>query len=216
VAKQYQFNWDRIAPYKFYNIAMPVSRVLAWVLFRMRVEGRENLPESTGGVILACNHLHSIDPGLLVACSRRKWRFIAKKELYKHYAVALLFTHCNAFPIDRDTVDRRALDFALRVMEDERYGLGIFPEGQRSSDGMPQEAKAGIAMLARQTKADVLPCTIYHEGKLRFRKKITVRFGQVIPFAELGLGDAPNKRQSREACEKIMKAIQALWKKGHD
>ena len=53
-------------------------------------------------------------------------------------------------------------------------------------------------------------------GKLRFRTKITVRVGELIPFEELGLGDSPNKRESREAAEKIMGAITALWEMKHD
>jgi 1-acyl-sn-glycerol-3-phosphate acyltransferase len=215
--KGYAFPWGRIAPFKFYNIALPLARVLSRILFNVRVVGRENLPAKAGGVILACNHLHSIDPAFLASYSRLRWRFIGKKELFESKATGLFFTHCNGFPVDRDVIDRRALDFALAVMRDGRCGLGIFPEGQRSPDGKPMEAKAGVAMVARQTKADILPCSLYHEGqKLKFRKKITVRYGEVIPFEVLGLGETPNKRQTRAACEKIMEAITALWEQGHE
>ena len=42
--------------------------------------------------------------------------------------------------------------------------------------------KAGIALIAKATHSDVLPACIYFEGKSKFRKKITVRFGEVIPY----------------------------------
>jgi len=194
---------------------MLFCRVASRILFKFQVVGRENLPESASGVIMACNHLHSLDPAILMAATRLRWRFIAKKELFENKLIATIFTHSNGFPVDREIVDRRALDYALAAMAEGSYGLGIFPEGTRSPDGVPHEAKTGVAMIARRTKADILPCAIYDDGKLGFRARITVRIGEVIPFAALGLGDSPNKRQNRAACDKIMGEIRALWEKGH-
>ena len=216
MSKPFSFPWNRVKPFKFYGFAMLFVRVVGNILYKIRVVGRENLPESASGVILACNHLRSIDPALLMLATRLRWRFMAKAELFQSKLTALLYTHCNAFPVDRETVDCRALNFALAALEQGGYGLGIFPEGTRSPDGVPHEAKAGVAMFARRTKADILPCSIYHDGPLKFRTMLTIRIGPVIPFAELGLGEAPNKRQNHAACEKIMAAITELWKKGHD
>ena len=53
-------------------------------------------------------------------------------------------------------------------------------------------------------------------SKLGFRTKLTIRIGEVIPFEELGLGDTPNKRRNKEACEKVMSEVTALWEKGHE
>ena len=217
MSKPYQFPWDRVKPFGLYDLGLAV---LGWLwlhfIFRVKVIGRENIPARPGGVILASNHLHSIDPAFFAAASRLRWRFIAKIELFKHKPIAWFMTHANGFPVDRDIIDRQALDYALKIMADGRAGLGIFPEGQRNPDqgGAPQEAKAGVAMIARQSKADILPCSIYHDGPIKFRKKITVRFGPVIPFADLDLGESPNKRRSKAACEKIMAEITRLWEQG--
>lgn len=208
-----EFIW-RVKPYKTLTVLSPLLRGIARILFSVRVAGRENLPKQCGGVILACNHLHAIDPAFLAAFSRMNFRFMAKVELYKNPMVSFLLRHANSFPVDRDIIDRKSLDFALEVMKDGRCGLGIFPEGTRSPDGKPAEGKTGIAMLARKTKADILPCSLYHEGSLKFRRKITLRFGEVIPFEALGLGETPNKRQNREATDKIMAAVTALWEEG--
>jgi len=210
-----EFPWDRVKPFKFYRVAQFLfSDLFLHVPFRVKVIGRENLPKSSKGVIIASNHLHSIDPMFYAAATKRTWRYIAKIELFQNRFVAWFFKHCNGFPVDRDRIDRRALGFALRIMEDGRAGLGIFPEGQRSKDGVPHEAKAGVAMIARQTKADILPCSMWHEDPIKFRRKITLRIGKIIPFEELGLGDTPNKRESKAACERIMKDITALWELG--
>ncbi len=209
------FDYKRTKPYKLYPILLPLGKFLLPTLFHAKVVGKENLPKDASGVILCSNHLHSIDPVIFAAATGLHWRFIAKTELFEKNLLFWFFTHCNAIPIDRQKIDRSALDCAVATMEEGSYGLGIFPEGQRSKDGTPQEGKHGVAMLARKTKADILPCSLYHEGDLKFRTRLTVRIGPIIPFAELGLGEAPNARQSRQATEIIMAAVRELWEKGH-
>ena len=209
------FDYERTKPYKLYGPAKYFLTFMFHFLFYPKIIGRENLPESESGVILCCNHLHSIDPAFLIAATKMRWRFIAKTELFENSFVAWLFTHCNAIPVDREKIDRAALDCAVAALEEGSYGLGVFPEGQRSKDGTPQEGKHGIAMLARKTRADILPCSLYHDGPLKFRTKLTVRIGEVIPFEELGLGESPNAKQSRAATAKIMAAVTELWAKGH-
>jgi 1-acyl-sn-glycerol-3-phosphate acyltransferase len=193
---------------------MPLLRAIIRVGFRVKVVGRENIPKDTGGLILACNHIHFTDPAFLAALSHRMWRFVAKEGLFQKKPIAWFLRHCNAFPVDRNGIDREALDFAIAVLE---YGspLGIFPEGQRSPDGTPQQAKTGIGMIARRTHADILPCSIYREGGPKFGARMTIRFGEVIPFARLGLDDRPNARQMREASAMIMDEIRNLWALGY-
>ncbi|MCL2107250.1 MAG: 1-acyl-sn-glycerol-3-phosphate acyltransferase [Oscillospiraceae bacterium] len=211
-----KYNFDRLDPYpSFQYFWIYLGRFLARLMFRIKAEGLENLPESSAGIILACNHTHALDPAFLAVTSKKlAWRFIAKIELFRNPFVAWLFTQCNGFPINREIIDRRAMDFAVNVMKDGRMGLGVFPEGRRSPDGKIHEARGGTAMFARMAKADILPCCIYREGDLKFRCHITVRYGELIPFGELGLGERPNKRETQAATEKIMDAITALWKLG--
>ena len=216
MSKPFEFPWDRVKPFKFYHFAMLFCRVAGPILYRIRVVGRENLPKSASGMILACNHVKSMDPAFLMLATRLRWRFMAKSELFENKLAATLYTHTNAFPVVREGLDRRAMNYALAAMREGSYGLGIFPEGTRSPDGIPQEGKTGIAMFARRMQADILPCSIYFEGKLKLRSKLTVRIGKVIPFEELGLGDSPKRTQNRAATDKIMGEITALWQKGHE
>ena len=214
-AKKREFPWHRIKPYKMTAILRPLIRCICWLVFPMQVTGRENVPKKTGGVIIACNHMHAIDPVFLEIASRKDWRFMAKIELFRNKYVAFFLRHGNSFPVDRETIDRNALDYSVKVLEDGRCGLGIFPEGTRSPDGVPKEGKSGVAAIARKSKADILPCSIYYEGSLKPRKKITIRFGEVIPFAALELGETPNKRKNTEATAKIMAEIMKLWEQRH-
>jgi 1-acyl-sn-glycerol-3-phosphate acyltransferase len=210
------YNFNRIKPYAFYRVMKHPLTGLVKLLFCVEIHGRENLPAKAGGVIIACNHLHAADPAFLVAATKQPWRFMAKQELFRSGLSRWLCTHFNAFPVRREIIDRQALDFSVRVLNDGRAGLGIFPEGTRSADGTPQPGKTGTAAIARKAHADVLPCSLYWQGKLKRGTRVTVRIGQVIPFAQLGLGESPNKRENKQATEMIMTAITALWSQGHD
>jgi len=209
------YNYNRVKPYVFARVMKHPLIGLVKLLFKLEVHGRENLPASAGNVIIACNHLHAADPAFLIAATKLPWRFIAKQELFRSGASRWLCTHFNAFPVRRDVIDRQAIDFSVRILQDGRAGLGIFPEGTRSPDGSPQPGKSGTAVMARKTGAAVLPCALYWQGKLKPGVRVTVRIGQLITFDQLGLGNTPNKRENTAATEKIMQEITALWEQGH-
>ena len=63
------------------------------------------------------------------------------------------------------------------------------PEGKRIKDkgGVPQKAKAGVAIVAKATGADVLPVAICCDGKIKAGKQVTVSYGKLIKNSELGL-----------------------------
>ena len=105
----------------------------------------------------------------------------------------------------------------MRLVEEGKV-LGIFPEGTRSKDpdGKMLPPKAGVALIAKATHSDVLPACIYFEGKSKFRKKITVRFGEVIPYEELGLSDESNMSEIKDASRLVMGKIGELLEKGHE
>ena len=191
------------------------------LVYRPWIRGARHVP-TTGAAILASNHQAVVDSFFLAVMLDRQLVFIGKQEYFtgsgiKGRLVSGFMRGVGTIPVDRSggRAGEAALATGLRRLRE--GGLfGIYPEGTRSPDGTPKEGKTGAAMVARKAKADILPCSIYHEGKLKFRRKITVRFGEIIPFADLGLGETPNKRQNREATDKIMAAITKLWEMKHD
>src|SRR5690242_6501487 len=72
-----------VRPPLVYNVAAVLSWPLLYGLFRLRVQGRENVP-GTGGCVVACNHLSNFDPWPLgMPLWPERWlRFMAKSELY--------------------------------------------------------------------------------------------------------------------------------------
>ena len=107
-----------------------------------------------------------------------------------------------------------AIDFSEEIIKN-GWVLGIFPEGTRSKDFKPARGKSGIALIAKQTKADVLPVSIYTDEEYKKGTKLTVRFGNVIKNEELGFTEERSAKELRNATKRIMGDITALWEEGH-
>lgn len=207
------FDYSVIRDRKYYNIVQKPCKFILRLALRIKCEGVENIPKE-GSFILACNHIHFVDPAVLLAFFPRPIHFMAKAEAFKNKLAAWFLTHLNVFPVNRGRSDKSSVDYAVKLIEN-GHVLGIFPEGTRSKDLKPQKAKAGVALIARQTKADILPASVYCEKKGGIFRKITVRFGEVIKYEELGLEDEAATRTLREASDKIMGEIVDLWEEGH-
>lgn len=186
-------------------------------LFRVKVQGLENIPKE-GGFILCCNHLSFTDPIFLGIFCKRQIHFMSKAELFKNKFAAWFFSKLGAFAVNRGTGDTGAMRSALDIINQGKI-MGIFPEGTRNAEGgAPKKAKAGAAMVAAHTNANILPACVYRDDKLHLFSKTTVRFGEIIPFEDLGLSGEESTKKSalRYSSELIMGKITALWEKGHN
>jgi len=177
--------------------------LLKWVLlgpllkgiFRPTVEGAQNVPEQ-GPAILASNHLSIADWLFMPLVIPRRVTFVAKAEYFntpglKGRLQKAFFSGAGQVPIDRSsgTAAAGALETGLRIL---RRGelFGIYPEGTRSPDGRLYKGKTGIARIALESGAPVIPVgvigtdVIAPQGKL-FGRIIRphVRFGEPIDFA---------------------------------
>ena len=135
---------------------------------------------------------------------------MGKKELFENPVVKYFLSKLNGFPIVRGGADKEALDYAINVAKEGKI-LGIFPEGTRSKDYKPARAKSGVALIAKEAKADVLPVSIYNCDNMKRGTKLTIRFGEVIPYEKLGL----TREEIKECAKFIMSEIVKLWEMGH-
>lgn len=192
----------------FYAFAWFVTKIIWAILFDVKYEGRENIPEN-GGALVVCNHRFLKDPLLLAhAFTRRQLFFMAKAEWFKNGPFGMLLRWLGAFPVNRGEGDLSAIDHAVELVKSGRL-VGIFPEGTRNRTGGPMRPKSGTAFIARQTGADVLPCALIFGEKRGFREKITVKIGKVIPYGELGF-EEEGRTSLRRASKMIMGRINAL------
>lgn len=155
----------------FQRLALPFVQLAFHIHFKLRIIGRENMPE--GGCVVCPNHNHNSDPPL-AACgisNRYGIRIMAKKELFEVRGLSRLITWLGAFPVDRSRADLTAIKTALQAVKDGNK-LIIFPQGTRGAG--EDEAKDGAAMLALKTKAPIVPVYITEKKKKHGRVYVIV------------------------------------------
>ena len=191
-------------------------RAVVWLLTlvykvvwcRVTVLGRENIPRDGRGYILCANHLSNVDPILLAVSDHRQIiHFMGKEELFRFPFLRAIFRRLGGFPVRRGQGDTGAIKHAIELIQGGGV-LGIFPEGTRSKDGQPLRPKSGIALIAGETGADLLPCGIWYErGGPRFRGRVVLRYGRLITHEELayaGRSAGELKRISRLVMDEIV------------
>jgi 1-acyl-sn-glycerol-3-phosphate acyltransferase len=155
-------------------------------LFRIEVRGLDNLPTS-GGYILAANHLSWIDAFIILSFARATPRiyFIAEKEHMVRPAYRKFFTqHIGGIiPVDR-TSSSAYRDIVLKVDAVLKGGgvLGIFPEGTvppiETGELLP--LKKGLGNFAAKSGVPVVPVTFRGTKELWLRKHLIMTVGQPI------------------------------------
>ncbi|HUP85238.1 MAG TPA: lysophospholipid acyltransferase family protein [Acidimicrobiales bacterium] len=159
--------------------------------FRVRVEGLEHVPTS-GGAILAGNHLAVFDSFFLPLVVRRRVTFVAKAEYFEDPKTAWFFRAVGQIPIKRGggSASQRALESAAEVLKAGEL-FGIYPEGTRSPDGRLYKGHTGVARLALQCKVPVLAvaCIGTREAQTpgkaipRVFMPITIRISKPLDFS---------------------------------
>jgi 1-acyl-sn-glycerol-3-phosphate acyltransferase len=141
-------------------------RFLAWILsrvmYRLRLEGHERVPE-TGGVVLVCNHVSFIDWLVIAGSIRRPIRFVMDHRIAATPVVSTLFRHAKTIPIAPQREDPEKMERAFeRVAEELRAGeiVCIFPEGKLSADGEMSSFRPGIERILADTPVPVVPMAL--------------------------------------------------------
>jgi 1-acyl-sn-glycerol-3-phosphate acyltransferase len=191
------------------------------LLFRPRVEGLEHIP-AEGPAIIAGNHLSFSDHFLMPMMLPRRITFLAKSEYFtgrglKGRLTAAFFRGVGQIPVDRSggRASEAALRSGLAVLRKGKL-LGIYPEGTRSHDGRLYRGRTGVASLALDAAAPVIPCAmvgtfeVQPPGRLVPRiKRVVIRFGAPLDFSRFaGMGD--ERLVVRGVTDEIMYAIMEL------
>ena len=181
------------------------------IRFRTTILNKENIPPEKGGFIVASNHQKYDDPPLIAATFRGKLSFMAKSELFeKNKLFAWLITRCGAFPVVRGGGDTAAIDRAVSDIKNNRIFV-IFPEGTRSKTGALGRGKSGVAIIAGQSAAPVVPvCIMYAPDGKKHHAVIAV--GRKIPAEELAIDDPTDRKRLKAVSKLIMDSISDLQK----
>jgi 1-acyl-sn-glycerol-3-phosphate acyltransferase len=155
------------------------------VYFRLQRVGREHLPRS-GPLLLASNHRSFLDPFVIGTLVRRPVYYMAKRELFEKRWQAWVLNALGAFPVDRGSGDRDAMDTARAILA-RGDCVVVFPEGTRVRGEGLGDPKRGIGRLALETGAPVVPVAVIGSDAVRrgWRirpRKVRLRVGAPLRF----------------------------------
>ncbi|HAJ95678.1 MAG TPA: hypothetical protein DCP02_05520 [Actinobacteria bacterium] len=186
-------------------------------LYRVTMIDRQKIPKQ-GRFIMCCNHLSYIDPVIIASYSSRYTYFMAKKELFSVSFLSNLVTYLNAFPLNRDAMDRKSFKTSLKILKHNNI-LGLFPEGSRSKDGTIGEGKKGIGLISILADAPIIPIAISGSNKIirkphkrAYFPKIKLIIGDVIDTRKI-IAENERKDAIRLIVSETMKSIKKLHSK---
>jgi 1-acyl-sn-glycerol-3-phosphate acyltransferase len=191
------------------------------LVFRPWVEGLENVPDD-GPAILASNHLSFSDSIFLPLVVPRHITFLAKSDYFtgrgvKGRLTAFFFKGVGQVPIDRSggLASQEAIDTGLRILGTGSL-LGIYPEGTRSPDGQLYRGRTGVARMALEGGATVIPVAmidtdkIQPPGKLLPKvRRVGIKIGKPLDFSRY-LGMEGDRFVLRSITDEIMYELMTL------
>jgi 1-acyl-sn-glycerol-3-phosphate acyltransferase len=155
-----------IAVYIYTLVPEFLLRFLSWilinVLYRLRVEGIEKIPEH-GPALLICNHVSFVDPIVIAAAVRRPVRFIMEASIFRIPLLNAVFRGMKAIPVAPEKEDPETYERAFATVARElRAGqlVCIFPEGRLTTDGEIREFRAGMLRILKETPVPVVPMAV--------------------------------------------------------
>ena len=119
--------WGYRAPMAYWVLKVLLTPFF-FLFWRVKVEGRENVP-ATGPAVLAANHQSFCDSFFLPLVVRRKVTYLAKAEYFDDWKTAWFFKAAGQIPIRRGggKQSERALETAREVLAGGQL-LGLYPK----------------------------------------------------------------------------------------
>jgi 1-acyl-sn-glycerol-3-phosphate acyltransferase len=189
------------------GIAFVVLAPLLMLLARVRIHGREHIPD--GGFILAANHPSQLDAFFVAIALGRRVRFMGKSELFKGPAGRWM-ARMGAFPIQRGVWDADAFETSAPVLAQGKVLCMFYEGGLSPAEGGYRVAKPGIGHIAQLAGATVLPCHLTGTRRL-YRPwtwpKITVTYGAPLTVEPVA---APSRESNAAVARTIADAVEAL------
>jgi len=201
----------RDRPSLFYRLVIAAAKPLLYAVYRLEVDGFENIPAS-GGFVLSANHVSNFDPwplGVAIG-SKHYLRHMAKSELY-WWPLKYVVDAGGGFPVKRGERDTKAMELAL-VLARQGDTVVMFPEGTRRKKGLHKtrvaRAHTGAARIALEAGVPLVPAAISGTDRLARLGKVRVRYGPPILLDDLrGL---EGREAAELATDRLMAAIEAL------
>lgn len=188
-----------IAAWIFTLVPEFLLRLIAWllanVLYRLEVHGRDRIPDS-GPVLIVCNHVSFVDAIILMGAIRRPTRFVMYWKIFERPLAKWLFRAARAIPIAGRSENAAMMEAAFATVNtalDAAEVVGIFPEGGLTRDGAIAPFRPGVERILAANPVPVVPMALRglwgslfsrkHRTLIprRFRARIALVIGEAIP-----------------------------------
>ena len=128
---------------------------------KINVKGLENIDKISGPKIFVCNHLSNSD-GLVLneVLKRYDPTFVAGVKLSNNPITSIGSMVVKKISINPNTVDKDAIIKMVDILKSGN-NLMIFPEGTRSRQGKMLEGKKGVLLVAKMSKATIIPISMW-------------------------------------------------------
>ncbi|MEM6325722.1 MAG: 1-acyl-sn-glycerol-3-phosphate acyltransferase [Bacteroidota bacterium] len=183
-----------LEPPRIYRLLRAVVRTALRLFFReIAVEGREHIPTTGGGLLVAWHPNGVIDPGLMLAAFPRQVVFGARDGLLRWPLVGWVMRTLGTVPIYRaqdhagegEAARRKANARSLDALAEAVAGgsfSALFPEGQSHNEPHVTDIRSGAARLylrAKELGAEapaLVPVGLHYDAKSVFRSDVLVVF----------------------------------------
>ena len=175
----------------FYRLLVKLlaPAVLTVVGARIHAKGFKQAPKD-GRFLLVCNHLHELDPIVLLKYfPNSQLAFISKQETKKLFVVGPLMHKIMCQFVNREN-DKEALKTiinCIRLIKEDRASVAVFPEGYIRPNRKLHHFRSGVFKIATKTNVPIVVCTIngtaplFHNLKTYRRTPATLHLVDVIP-----------------------------------
>jgi len=200
----------------FYAVVRAALLGACKLWFRVSATGKERVP-AEGAFILAPVHRSNLDFAIVLICTKRRMRYLAKDTLWKgHGFWGRVFSALGGIPVARGTADREALRTCIDVLN-AGEPLVMFPEGTRQHGPVVEELFDGTAYVQSRTGVPIVPVGIGgSEGampkgsKIPKPRKVTVVIGAPLEPSE-AVGPKAKRAAVRDRTTEIRSVVQDLF-----
>lgn len=198
-----------------YKFAYALLWLLLKLLFRFSYKDKSHFSKLKGPVILVSNHQSFLDPLFaLVAARGRFMRFVTGYFLMYMSSLKGLLRAIKAIPIQQFAADPRAVRSIISALKQQDTVL-IYPEGQRSINGVSLPFRNNIVRLAEKSGATLVGMRLQgaYLAWPRWRKGI-FRPGKVQAELDVICTKEDIRKYGREECENRLSSF--LAQSDHD
>ena len=158
--------YNEITKFYQYIVIWLLFKPVYYLLYGLKVYGKENIPKDGKPFIVMPNHLSNNDPPLVSLALNIPIAYMAKKELFEISFLGWAITMLGAFLVDREKVSKTTIKGAKEILS-KGWCLGMFLEGTRSK--IPDtlgKPNVGPAYISNLTGVPILPIGIVGSNKL--------------------------------------------------